>query len=69
MKKYSFIILMILLQFALFPQQIKLDDEIPLDKNILIGKLDNGLKYYIRVNKKLTDRTFLLLIYVGNYFR
>jgi zinc protease len=61
MKKYSFILLMILLQIALFPQQIKLDDEIPLDKNIITGKLDNGLKYYIRVNKKPEDRAFLQL--------
>lgn len=61
MKKYSFILLMILLQIAVFPQQIKLDDEIPLDKNILTGKLDNGLKYYIRVNKKPESRAFLRL--------
>jgi zinc protease len=61
MKKYSFILLMILLQIAAFPQQIKLDDEIPLDKNIITGKLDNGLKYYIRVNKKPENRAFLRL--------
>ena len=69
MKKYSFILLMISLQIAAFPQQLKLYDEIPLDINILTGKLNNRLKYYIRINKTSTDRTFLLLIYVGNYFR
>jgi zinc protease len=62
MKKYSFILLMILLQIAILPQQIKLDDEIPLDKNILTGKLENGLRYYIRENKKPEDRAFLRLV-------
>ena len=52
---------MILLQFAAFPQQLKLEDEIPLDTNILTGKLNNGLKYYIRVNKKPESREFLRL--------
>ena len=60
---------MILLQIAAFPQQLKLEDKIPLDTNILTGKLNNGLKYYIRINKTSTDRIFLLLIYVGNYFK
>src|ERR1035437_4624961 len=62
MKKYSFILLMILLQIAILPQQLKLDDEIPLDKNILTGKLENGLRYYIRENKKPEDRAFLRLV-------
>jgi zinc protease len=61
MKKYSFILLMILLQIAAFPQQLKLNDEIPLDTNILTGKLSNGLRYYIRVNKKPESRAFLRL--------
>ena len=62
MKKYSFILLMILVQIAAFPQQIKLNDEIPLDTNIITGKLDNGLKYYIRENKKPADRALLRLV-------
>jgi zinc protease len=62
MKKYSFIILTILLQITILPQQLKLEDEIPLDKNILTGKLENGLKYYIRKNKKPEDRAFLRLV-------
>ena len=52
---------MILLQFSAFPQQLKLNDEIPLDTNILTGKLSNGLRYYIRVNKKPENRAFLRL--------
>jgi zinc protease len=62
MKKYSFILLMTLLQIAVLPQQLKLEDEIPLDKNILTGKLENGLRYYIRENKKPEDRAFLRLV-------
>jgi zinc protease len=61
MNKYSFIILLLFLQFYIFPQQLKLNDEIPPDKNIVTGTLDNGLKYYIRENKKPEDRAFLRL--------
>ena len=61
MKKYSFIIIFLFLQIFVFPQQLKLNDEIPLDNNILTGKLDNGIRYYIRVNKKPEDRAFLRL--------
>ena len=61
MKKYPLIIILLFLQLCVFPQQLKLNDEIPLDQNILTGKLDNGLKYYIRVNKKPEDRAFLRL--------
>src|ERR1035437_7423743 len=61
MKKYFPIIILLFLQPYVFPQQLKLNDEIPLDQNILTGKLDNGLKYYIRVNKKPEDRAFLRL--------
>lgn len=33
-----------------------LDDPIPIDPNIKIGKLDNGLKYYIKKNSKPENR-------------
>ncbi|MDR3609850.1 MAG: insulinase family protein [Ignavibacteriaceae bacterium] len=62
MKKCSFIIILFLLQFTAFAQQAKLNDEIPLDKNILTGKLDNGLTYYIRENKKPEDRAIFRLV-------
>src|ERR1035437_2640815 len=61
MKKYSFIVIFLFLQIFVFPQQLKLNDEIPLDNNILTGKLDNGIRYYIRVNKKPESRAFLRL--------
>lgn len=37
-------------------QTIKPDDPIPPDPNIKIGKLDNGLTYYIKYNKKPEQR-------------
>jgi zinc protease len=67
MKKLSFVIILLLLQFTAFPQQLKLNDEIPLDKTILKGKLDNGLTYYIKENKKPEDRAvFRLVINAGS---
>ena len=46
-----------------FPQQSsQLDQNIPVDPNIKIGKLENGLTYYIRVNKKPEDRAVLRLV-------
>ncbi|MDR3668759.1 MAG: insulinase family protein [Ignavibacteriaceae bacterium] len=62
MKRFYFIIIMLFVQISVFPQQLKLDDEIPLDKNIITGTLDNGLRYYIRENKKPEDRAFLRLV-------
>ncbi len=45
----------------MFSQQTNLNDVIPLNENILTGKLDNGLVYYIRENKKPENRAFLRL--------
>jgi zinc protease len=42
-------------------QNIKLDDPIPPDPNIKIGKLENGLTYYIKQNKKPEQRIELRL--------
>jgi zinc protease len=67
MKKFSFIIILFLLQFSALPQQLNLNDEIPLDKTILKGKLDNGLTYYIKENKKPKNRAvFRLAINAGS---
>jgi zinc protease len=67
MRKCSFIIALFLLQFSAFSQMAKLTEEIPLDKNILTGKLDNGLRYYIRENKKPEHRAiFRLAVNAGS---
>jgi zinc protease len=39
----------------------KLDDNLPIDNQVRIGKLDNGLTYYIRKNKKPENRAELRL--------
>jgi zinc protease len=38
------------------------DEALPVDKNVTIGTLDNGLKYYIRVNHKPEKRALLRLV-------
>ena len=39
-----------------------LDEALPVDQNVIAGQLDNGLKYYIRENKKPEGRVFLRLV-------
>ena len=41
---------------------ISLDQKLPIDSNVTIGKLENGLTYYIRQNKKPEKRLFLRLV-------
>lgn len=40
----------------------KLTDELPVDKNVIIGQLDNGLTYYIRENHKPEKRANMQLL-------
>jgi len=40
---------------------VNLNDSIPVDPAVVIGKLDNGLTYYIRQNKKPENRVELRL--------
>ena len=39
-----------------------LDAPLPIDGNLIVGELDNGLKYYVRENKKPEGRVFLRLV-------
>jgi zinc protease len=59
--KFFFAIIFSLLITGLNAQNIKLDDPIPPDPAIKIGKLDNGLTYYIKQNKKPEQRIELRL--------
>jgi zinc protease len=64
MKKLRFISILFMVGFlitGLNAQNIKLDDPIPPDPAIKIGKLDNGLTYYIKQNKKPEQRIELRL--------
>ncbi|MBK1877582.1 M16 family metallopeptidase [Pelagicoccus mobilis] len=42
--------------------EAELDAPLPLDKNVRIGKLDNGFRYLIRENKKPEGRALLRLV-------
>ncbi len=48
---------------SIFSQQsYNFNDKLPIDSNVTIGKLDNGLTYYLRKNKKPENRVFMRLI-------
>lgn len=55
----SFLLLVPALFFA---QELNLDNPIPTDQNVKIGKLKNGLTYYIRKNAKPEDKVDLRLV-------
>lgn len=59
--KFYFAIIFSLLITGLNAQNFKPDDPIPADPAIKIGKLDNGLTYYIKQNKKPEQRIELRL--------
>ncbi len=48
-------------------KKLNLDDKIPVDPKVRVGKLDNGLTYYIRENKKPEKRAqFQLAVNAGS---
>ena len=66
MKKITFIIFVALLSLCNLMGQ-KLTDPINNDPNVKIGKLSNGMTYYIRENKKPENRAeFWLLVNAGS---
>jgi len=56
-----FIAFFLLSSQSLFAQQ-NLNDKLPIDPNVRIGKLSNGLTYYIRQNKKPEQKVELRLV-------
>jgi zinc protease len=58
--------------FVLYPQEqiptdYGLEDAIPVDPNVTMGEFENGVNYYIRVNKKPENRaTFWLAVDAGS---
>jgi zinc protease len=64
MKNLKLLILLVLCTFLFtgtYAQIQDLNQPIPADPNIKIGKLDNGMTYYIKVNKKPEKRIELRL--------
>ncbi len=66
MKNLIWIAVWLLFPALLFAQenqiQGKINQEIPIDPNVKVGVLDNGLKYYIRHNEKPEDKVELRLV-------
>jgi len=63
MKKLNKLFLFLLAFPALvFAQELKLDSPIPMDPSVKIGKLKNGLTYYIRKNAKPENKVDLRLV-------
>src|SRR5262249_34874727 len=63
-KRSRFVLLAVLLAIASFAaaQVLSLDQALPVEKEITIGKLPNGILYYVRANKKPEKRAELLLV-------
>lgn len=67
MKKQTLMVKGFLMAFLLLANfsmigQVKLTDSIPVDSKVKIGKLSNGLTYYIRENKKPEKKVELRLV-------
>src|SRR5262249_49396959 len=63
-KRSRFVLLAVLLAIASFAaaQVLSLDQALPVEKEITIGKLPNGLQYYVRANKRPEKRAELRLV-------
>ncbi|MBI3718773.1 MAG: insulinase family protein [Sphingobacteriales bacterium] len=59
--RFVLIILAFILSLSV-TAQVNPDDKLPLDAKVKIGKLDNGLTYYIRENKKPEQHVELRLV-------
>lgn len=53
---------LLIMPFSLFAQQIDMSKHIPIDESVKIGKLKNGLTYYIKQNAKPENKVDLRLI-------
>src|SRR5690606_15212620 len=62
MKQNRLWLFLLALPFAVAAQQFKLDSNIPFDPSVRHGKLQNGLTYYIKQNKKPENKVDLRLV-------
>src|SRR6185503_13803980 len=62
MKTRLLILFVLCISFTQLIAQYKLSDPVPVDPNVRIGKLSNGLTYYIRKNKKPEKKMELRLV-------
>ena len=57
----SFLALLLVVPFGA-DAQIPMDEPVPVDPDVIIGELDNGLKYLIRQNRRPENRAELRLV-------
>lgn len=63
MKRQIFnLVLILLISSPAFAQKINLSDKLPMDPAVKVGKLPNGLTYYIRQNAEPKNRAELRLV-------
>ncbi|MBI4810196.1 MAG: insulinase family protein, partial [Ignavibacteriales bacterium] len=58
---HFFLFILITISTFVYLQAQELNAPLPIDPNVTIGKLDNGITYYIRTNKKPENRAELRL--------
>ncbi len=61
-KFFSFVILAMLIQPVWAQDNFKMTDPLPVDPNVITGKLDNGITYYVRHNSEPKNRAELTLV-------
>lgn len=67
MSRITLFLFSLLFTFSAVAQDLKLKDKLPLDPKIKIGTLKNGIKYYIRENRKPENRAEIrLAVNVGS---
>lgn len=66
MRKLLWLAIWLATPVFVYAQEVTVDgqinDEIPMDPNVKVGVLENGLKYYIRKNEKPEDKVELRLV-------
>ncbi|PLX09272.1 MAG: hypothetical protein C0596_01590 [Marinilabiliales bacterium] len=68
MRKLGLLLLTTLISMtAVMAQSLELTDKLPQDPNVIVGTLDNGMKYYIRENATPEKRAeFTLVVHAGS---
>ncbi len=61
-KRNKLFMFLLALPSLVFAQELKLDSSIPMDPSVKIGKLKNGLTYYIKKNAKPENKVDLRLV-------
>ena len=62
MKPVRFFFFLAVLSVSCAQAQLNLSDTLPVDPHVMVGKLSNGLTYYIRENKKPEQKVELRLV-------